>query len=109
MVPLRSAEAGDSRVGGTDAERLALALTAFGAPLGSLKILESDLTRPDTVVQFGSKLHSMAYAYHSSGAPTISEANAQAAASRTWPISNRLVPSNDGAAANRLYVALAGR
>ena len=36
-----------------NAERVWAALAAFGAPLASLEITETDLTRPDTVVQFG--------------------------------------------------------
>ena len=33
--------------------RVWAALAAFGAPLSALKITEADLTRPDTVAQFG--------------------------------------------------------
>ena len=36
-----------------NAKRVWAALAAFGAPLESLNIRESDLTRPDTVAQFG--------------------------------------------------------
>ena len=36
-----------------NAKRVWAALAAFGAPLASLPIRESDLTRPDTVAQFG--------------------------------------------------------
>jgi hypothetical protein len=36
-----------------NAARVWKALASFGAPLASLKIRESDLTRPDTVAQFG--------------------------------------------------------
>lgn len=36
-----------------NARRVWAALAAFGAPLASLQIRESDLTQPDTVAQFG--------------------------------------------------------
>lgn len=36
-----------------NAKRVWAALAAFGAPLGSLQVRESDFTLPDTVVQFG--------------------------------------------------------
>jgi hypothetical protein len=36
-----------------NAKRVWAALAAFGAPLESIQIRESDLTRPDTVAQFG--------------------------------------------------------
>ncbi len=36
-----------------NANRVWKALASFGAPLGSLEIRESDLTRPDSVAQFG--------------------------------------------------------